>query len=77
MLTSAAPYFRGILEWPEERQITDRAHAKITFVYIGTTSSIWSADLPLNDTKVLHWEVGQSYRPMAVWKGAQGALGPV
>lgn len=71
MLTSAATYFRGILEWPEECQITDKAHVKNTYVYIGTTSSIWSADVPLKDIKQLHWEVGQSYRQVAVWKGTQ------
>lgn len=55
-LTSAVSYFTGILEWPEGHQVTDRAHATNTYVYVGTTSSIWLAHLPLKDTKVLYWE---------------------
>lgn len=78
-LTWAAPYFTGILEWPEEHQITDRVHATNTYVYEGTISSTWLAHLPLKE--VLHWEVGQSYRQMAVWKGCttsrEGGLDPV
>lgn len=75
------PYFTGILEWTEEHRMTDRAHATNTHVYVGPTSSIWLARLSLKDTKVLPWEVGQSYRQMAVWKGCmtsrEGALGLV